>query len=105
MAKRAQGAVSPAPQTTGVLRREIIRSSTFASIYSNDIQVQVSPWDVRLLLGELGEISPGPPPAVNIKELAEVRISPQLAKQLIMIMLQQLKSYEEQFGEIPTPKS
>jgi Protein of unknown function (DUF3467) len=82
------------------LKRETIKSPDFFSIYTNDVQVQTSPWDMRLVLGESA-----PPEdatsAISIKQLGELRMSPQLAKQLIRIMLDQVKRYEERFGKIP----
>ena len=83
--------------------REVVASPTFVTLYTNDTQVQVTPWDVRLIFGE---ISSGPTdklPTIEIKQTGEVRMSPQHAKRIMMILLQQLTNYEERFGAIPQP--
>ena len=58
-----------------------------------------------MILGEIGDTSTVDDTAVvNVKQLGEMRLSPQLAKKLVQIMAEQLKAYEEQFGEIPGAK-
>ena len=98
--KTSAASVVPSQQElTRPLTREVVRSPEFVSIYSNDVQVWTSPWDLRLILGELSDQpTPG---TVIVNQLAELRMSPQLAKKLTMIMIQQLKAYEADFGEIP----
>ena len=81
------------------LTREIVRSPGFVSIYSNDVQVQTSPWDLRLIFSELTD-HPSPE-SITVNQLAELRVSPQLAKKLTMVMVQLLTEYEEEFGKIP----
>jgi len=85
------------------IRREKTKSGNFFSIYANDIQVQTGPWDVRLILGEVGSTI-GATPEVSVEEFGQIRMSPQLAKKLAMILARQLQVYEEKFGEIPGPK-
>src|ERR1700693_4324998 len=80
-------------------RRELTKSADFFSIYTNDVLIHTSPWDVRLVLGEIGDVQA--PTVVNVRLLGELRISPQLAKKVAMLMIEQLKIYEARFGEIP----
>ena len=91
----------PEQEREQVVRREITKSPTFISLYANDVQVHTSPWDVRLLLGSVGELPTADHPVVNITQLADLRMSPQLAKRLVAIMIEQIKVYEERFGPIP----
>ena len=84
--------------------RKIVAAPNFTSIYANDVQVQTSPWDLRLILGEIASIPTKEEPTVTIRQLGEVRLSPQLAKKLTIILFQQLQGYEKRFGEIPMPK-
>jgi hypothetical protein len=85
-------------------KREVTKSSDFVAIYANDIQVQTSPWDLRLSLGELGDMTLNANGYVlNVRQLAEVRLSPQIAKQLVNLLVSQLQTYELQFGKIPQP--
>ena len=83
--------------------RVITKSAEFTSIYSNDVQVQTSLWDMRLIFGEIGDPPMPDNPTVNIKLLGELRMSLPLAKRLTLIVVDQLKAYEAQFGEIPLP--
>ena len=85
------------------VRREVFRSPSFVSLYANDTQVQTSPWDVRLIFGEIEDVAKDPP-TVNIKQGGEVRMSPQHAKRVVMLLIQQLRNYEETIGPIPLPK-
>jgi len=82
--------------------RVVIKSPSYASLYTNDVQVMTSPWDLRLVLGEIGDQPTGQ--SINVTQLAELRMSPQFAKRLTLILLQQLRAYEELFGNIPGPK-
>jgi|SRR5579884_3327122 len=99
--KKPTNGAGPKSQSATVERRE--KAPNFVSLYSNDIQVQTSPWDVRLVLGSV--IDPPTPddPVLRVVQVGEVRFSPQLAKRLIEIIATQLKTYEERFGEIPVP--
>ena len=84
-------------------KRETFRAPGFVSLYANDIQVQTSPWDMHLLLGEISSITGTDERVIAIKEIGELRISPQLAKSLTAIMTEQISFYEERFGQIPGP--
>jgi hypothetical protein len=86
----------------GDIRRDHTKSESYFSVYANDIQIQTGPWDVRLILGEIGDaLKEDNVPVLKVKRLGEVRLSPQLAKRLTMILIQQLKHYEETIGAIP----
>ncbi|MDZ4803054.1 MAG: DUF3467 domain-containing protein [Bryobacteraceae bacterium] len=84
-------------------RRETLRSPQFASVYANDIQVQITPWDLRFIFGEVTEAPTKELPRVLVTLLAEVRVSPQMAKKLVEIVKSQLDGYEQTFGVIPSP--
>ena len=86
------------------ITREMSKSAEFVSLYANDVQVQTTQWDVRLVLGEISDPPSSESPTLKIQQLGELRISPQLAKRLTLIMLDQIKVYEENFGEIPGPR-
>jgi hypothetical protein len=96
--------VSAFRHLTAPPQRDLTKSADFFSIYTNDLQIQTSSWDVRMTLGESGDVSTGDPAVVSIKLLGELRMSPQLAKKTALILIEQLKAYEEQFGQIPGPK-
>src|SRR6185312_1235219 len=81
--------------------RDLSRKEGFVSIYANDVQVQTSPWDLRLILGEIGDESADPIPTLRINKIGEVRMSPQFAKKVAQMMVEQLAAYERMFGKIP----
>ena len=85
------------------IKREATRSPDFFSVYTNDIQVQTSPWDMRIILGDVAKPAAANDLMVRINQLGEVRISLQLAKRLTSILIGQIQTYEERFGSIPSP--
>lgn len=104
MTRKAHAKVtSAAPENVATVKRANIKSPGFVSIYANDIQVQTSPWDMRFILGEIAQAATKEEPIVTINQLAELRISPQLAKTLTGIMIEQINAYEERFGQLPAP--
>lgn len=91
------------PIVRGNIDRQVVVSPSFVSIYANDTQVQTTPWDVRLTLGEMSVDAVDGVRTVNVRELAEVRMSLQHVKRVVKILSSQLKVYEESFGTIPQP--
>ena len=65
--------------------------------YSNSIQVRVSLWDFFLLFGQIEQNSPE---AVTLRNFQGVYLSPQQAKVLANVLVQNLQQYEAAFGEI-----
>jgi|ERR1035438_6626031 hypothetical protein len=86
------------------VNRKQERSPDYFSVYANDLQMQTTPWDIRLIFGLITGTPVDHTGVVNVTQLGELRLSPQLAKLVAMILTQQLRGYEEQFGEIPLPK-
>ena len=78
-------------------------SSNFVSLYTNDTQLQVTPWDVRMIFGEITEPASAERPVNVIKQIGEVRMSPQHAKIVMLILANQLEQYESNIGPIPLP--
>lgn len=100
-----EAAIAPGKSSSApVINREVLKSPEFVSLYANDVQVQITPWDIRLTLGEISDVPNPQTPIIKILQLADLRLSPPLAKRLATLMLEQIKAYEESFGEIPTPK-
>jgi hypothetical protein len=97
-----EGVPAPPIGQPEVTRSEI-KAEGYFSVYVNDIQMQVTPWDIRLVLAEIQDVTKAPP-TINLKALGEIRMSPQLAKKVAIILMGQLRQYEAQFGEIPVPK-
>jgi len=114
MAKKSPTHSLTAPPTagtvedTGIVRanvnRNLIVSPTFVSLYANDVQVQTTPWDIRLILGEIHGVPTVESPNVTVRQIAELRLSPQLTKKVVAILIGQLRTYETNFGTIPVPE-
>ena len=85
------------------INREMTDDPQYVSLYANDVQVQLTPWDIRLILGQIASVPTEEKPTITIRQIGEVRLSPQLAKRLTMIMIGQLKHYEKTVGPIPIP--
>jgi Protein of unknown function (DUF3467) len=83
------------------LNRVVETAPTFVSLYTNDTQVQTTPWDVRLVFGEIADTTNE---AVIVRRTGEVRMSPQHAKRITVILIKQLQGYEAKFGPIPQPE-
>lgn len=94
------------PRAAGVVRANLTRSvtnaSTFGSYYANDTQIQTTPWDVRLIFGQITAIEPENNRA-SVEQVAEVRMSPQHAKRVVALLQKQLQNYEAKIGAIPLP--
>jgi hypothetical protein len=89
---------------TGAERRAT-KAPNFFSVYTNDMQVSTSPWDLRIVLGEVEDLQViSDKPVMVITQLGEVRMSVQIAKRLALMLVDQLKTYEAMFGLIPGPK-
>jgi hypothetical protein len=70
---------------------------TFLSLYSNNITVRVTPFDIQLILGEIISLDER---KLVIENLLAVNLSPQTAKSLLNVLSGQIDTYERQFGEI-----
>jgi len=86
------------------LNREITRSQLFATHYANDVQVQTSPWDVRLLFSVIQEIDVETS-TLKADMVADIRVSLQLAKRFAQILQAQVETYEKSYGPIPEAPS
>lgn len=65
--------------------------------YVNAVNIIVTNWDFRLLLGEVGPVSGG---KVGIKPLASIVMSPEHTKALLQVLTKNVADYEKQHGEI-----
>lgn len=75
----------------------LINSEDFREGYANSVQVRWSVWDFFLVFGTFQQQTEE---AVDIKNFQGIYLSPQQAKALLMIMGQNVASYEKAFGEI-----
>jgi flagellar protein FlaG len=73
------------------------QTADYRETYANSVQMRVSLWDFFLLFGTANQTAAD---AVTIQNFQGVFLSPQQAKALSNLLLQNLKQYEAAFGEI-----
>ena len=88
--------------SAGSQKRQVQKSDSFASYYTNDTQVQTGVWDVRLIFGLINEVDKEAG-VVYVTQVAEVRMSPQHALRVHRLLGEQLERYAVNFGTIPEP--
>jgi hypothetical protein len=76
---------------------QLTQSAEYREAYANSVQMRVSLWDFLLMFGIANQTAPD---AVTIQNFQGVFLSPQQAKALSNLLLQNLKQYEVAFGEI-----
>jgi Protein of unknown function (DUF3467) len=90
------------PDTKPPEQLESVRSSSYVSIYSNSANLEVTPWDFKLIFGAIVRSETGKLP--KIENRLEVVMSPQHAKALLGIFASNVQEYEKQMGEIKLPQ-
>lgn len=83
-----------APQQPQV---RIVRQEDYREGYANSVQVRVSLWDFFL---QFGTIAAQSQTEVQLDVFQGVYLSPQQAKALHMVLGENLKQYEQAFGQI-----
>jgi hypothetical protein len=78
------------------------RSDRYATIYTNNVQVGISLYDVRLLLNDVVSASKS---RINVEEQAAIVMSPEQARDVSEALKHALAQYEDRFGPIrPSPE-
>jgi Protein of unknown function (DUF3467) len=73
------------------------RDPQFRDLYTNQIAVSFSPFDVSLTFSKITEIFPT---VQGVIDLCNVTISPQQFKSLVRVLSETLEAYEENFGKL-----
>lgn len=68
------------------------------AIYANFVAVSHSAYEMRIEF-----LVESPEQDQRLKEVADLRLSPQMAKQLCEILKKSIANYEEKIGVIPAP--
>jgi hypothetical protein len=92
-----------APIIRANIDREVQVDAGFVSLYTNDTQIQLTPWDFRLIFGQIASVPTPDNPTIVVKAVGEIRMSPQHAKKIALILLTQIAHYEEKIGPIALP--
>jgi uncharacterized protein DUF3467 len=86
------------------IHRRTETTADYVRIYANDMQAQTTPWDVRLIFGQISGTPTTNDPTLTVRQVGEVSMSPQFAKRVAVILLGQLEQYERTIGPIPLPE-
>lgn len=93
----------PASAFTSIKNQVRSKGPDFQRVYTNSIAIQVSPWDLSLIFGQLiGNQEDGKP---IIEETLQVTLTAGLAKALGGLLALHIANYESQMGEIKLPLS
>lgn len=76
---------------------QLVNTPEYRENYANSVQVRVNLWDFFLLFGRVNQTAPD---SVSIQNFQGIYVSPQQAKALLNVLLQNVKQYETAFGEI-----
>lgn len=107
MAKKSTVTEPNVAKVEKTIPRELTKAADFFSVYANDVQIMSTFWDMRLTVGQIVDLAPrdSESKAMKVEQLGELRISPQLAKRLSVILERQVANYEQNFGPIPSPEA
>ena len=83
--------------------RHVLRSPDFKAYYANETQIQTGPWDVRLVFSTTELDEADSVRTLTSRQVAEVRMSHQMAMTVVEILTGQLKGFEQKVGKIPMP--
>ena len=92
MARQPKAPAVPAPT--------FIQSENYQSIYSNNTQLQMSAFDVRLIFGEAATVSGE---SQQIEQKVAVVLSLHHAKVFSQVLAKNITEYERQIGELKFP--
>jgi len=69
----------------------------YREAYANSVQVRLNVWDFFLVFGTVNQTGPD---SVQIRNFQGIYLSPQQAKALSNLLVQNVQQYEATFGEI-----
>jgi len=76
-------------------------------LYANAVQIIGAAYDFTLEFSAnvpIGPVTdPQKPPPIERRNVCRIRMSPQHAKAIIPLLMQNISAYEQQFGKVPLP--
>jgi Protein of unknown function (DUF3467) len=85
---------------------EVIKNpnSTVVTFYSNSANIDVTPWDFKILFGEITKIERQGEMGgqIFVDDKVRVTMSPQHAKALMNVLRTNIEQYEAKLGSIPS---
>jgi hypothetical protein len=100
MAENEQSASAVEPEEARMVSLRIEIDPPSAYTYSNVAGVSISPWDIRINFADVNPVEG----QTNVKAVVGVTVPPEHAAGLAILLIDQLKRYEAQFGQIRHPK-
>jgi len=76
---------------------EPVQTDEYREKYANSVQLRASLYDFFLLFGQVSQTAPD---TVTLNNFQGIYLSPQQAKALCNVLLQNIQQYEATFGEI-----
>ncbi len=76
---------------------QLVKAPEYRENYANSVQVRANLWDFYLMFGTMDQTAPD---SVTIQSFQGVYLSPQQAKALTNVLVQNIQQYESTFGEI-----
>jgi len=76
----------------------VVQSEDFKNIYSNNVRIGISQWDLSITVGQIVEVQGG---SSVVEEKVSVKFSPQYFKVLSSTLSAAIQQWEMIFGEIP----
>ena len=81
-----------------VLKTKATRSESFISVYANHTNSEVTPFDFKLIFGQLGSPNGG---SIEVIQSVAIVMSPQHYKALFELLQKTIANYEKSHGKIP----
>lgn len=76
---------------------QLTATPDYREAYANSVQVRLNVWDFFLVFGTVNQTGPD---SVEIRNFQGIYLSPQQAKALSNLLVQNVQQYEATFGEI-----
>jgi hypothetical protein len=89
------------PETPSQPQIEFTTSEKYVKLYSNSVNMTVTPWDFTLSFGEIKQ----PGEKTVIEHLVGIVMSPQHAKVFANVLTANVREYEKNIGQINLPEA
>ncbi len=85
---------------TLTVERKTRKADDYVILYTNDTQVQTTPWDIRIIFGRIESAPNQSDPTLMVEQVGEVSMSLHHAKRVATILQGQIEAYERQVGPL-----
>lgn len=81
---------------------EFRKSPNFRELYSNSVNIDITPWEFKFTFGRILKQEPGQTRSI-VENIVEITASPQLAKAFLSLLQAHMRDYEKNVGEVKLP--